>query len=289
MKLWDKIHRHFIGSRATEGGIGMGIVSERRRKERTRRMRRRVMIAAGIVLLSSLAMAPELRETIADLGRRGLPVFEQSAEAEMTLPKRELVALQLGVFDSGERAAEEAERIRRTGVPCVVWQREKMRIVCGVALSREKLDLSIAKGNDAYVIADTLPKVRLRIQADARQIERVRMLIEAPDEILMQLLTGESELPELVFKAKELAMKEQNEHPEHALYTELAGSIGNWCRLMEQTMAECSEEEARSYAAVTICTLCRELRLALQRQASAQSTASAQRTPSTAADVMPPA
>jgi len=108
----------------------MGIVSERRRKERARRMRMRLMIAAVIVLLSSLAMTPGLRETITELGKRGLPVFEQRAEAEMTLPKREVYALQLGVFDSGERAAEEAARLQHTGVPCIVWQREKMRIVC---------------------------------------------------------------------------------------------------------------------------------------------------------------
>ena len=267
----------------------MGIVSDRRRKERARRIRMRLMIAACIALLSSLAMAPELRKTIAGLSRRSLPVFEQSAEEEITLPKRELYALQLGVFDSGERAEEEAARLRRAGVPCVVWQREKMRIVCDAALSREKMNMSSAKGNEAYVISDILPKITLRIQADARRIEQVRRLLEAPDEILMQLLTGESKLPELVLRAKELARQEQHAHPEHALYTELAQSLGNWCALMEKTMAEQCEEDARSYAAITICMLCRELRLALEGQTSAASTASAQRTPSTAADVMPPA
>ena len=60
-------------------------------------------------------------------------------------------------------------------------------------------------------------------------------------------------------------------------------------KTVEKTMAEQNEADARSYAAITICMLCRELRLALEGQASAASTASAQRTPSTAADVMPPA
>lgn len=267
----------------------MGIVSERRRKERARRMRRRLMIAAGIMLLSSLAMAPGLRETIANLGMQGLPVFEQSAEAEMTLPKREIYALQLGVFDSGERAAMEAERLQRSGIPCIVWQREKMRIVCDAALSREKLNMSSAKDREAYVIEDTLPKVALRIQAEAGRVEQVRRLLNLPDEILMHLLTGEEPLEQLVSDASQIVRKEQNAHPEHALYTELAQSLGNWCTLMEKTMAERDAHAARSFAAVTICTLCRELRLALQSQASAVSTASAQRTPSTAADVMPPA
>lgn len=267
----------------------MGIVSERRRKERAKRMRRRLMIAAGVLLLSSLAMAPELRESMENLGGRGLPVFEQSAEAEMTLPKREIYALQLGVFDSGERAAGEAERLQKAGVPCIVWQREKMRIVCSVALSKEKIDTSCAKGNEAYAIKDTLPKVTLRIQAEAGRIEQVRRLLYMPDEILMHLLTGEMTLEQIVAQAKSLAGEERNAHPEHALYSELAQSLGNWCALMEKTMAENDEKAARNYAAITICTLCRELRLALQNQTSAASTASAQRTPSTAADVMPPA
>ena len=79
-------------------------------------------------------------------------------------------------------------------------------------------------------------------------------------------------------------------HPESALYTQLAQSLVNWCTLMEQTRQETDEAAARRYAAVTICTLCRELRIVIANQpASAQSTASAQRMPSTAAEVMPPA
>lgn len=267
----------------------MGIVSERRRRERAQRMRRRLMIAAGIVLLSSLAMAPELRETIGKLSERGVPVFEQSVEAEMTLPKIDVYALQLGVFDSGERAAMEAARLQASGVPCTVWQREKMRIICSAALSREKLDMTCAKGNEAYIIRDTLQKVALRIRADAKQIEQVRQLLHMPDDILMHLMTGEKKLTELVQQAKELTQQEQDAHPEHALYTELAQSLGNWCTLMENTMEKYDAASARSYAVVTICMLCQELRLALNSQASAASTASAQRTPSTAADVMPPA
>ncbi len=249
----------------------------------------RLMIAAGIVLLSSLAMAQPLREKLAGLGEFSLPVFESGTQAELTLPMREMYALQLGVFDSGERAASEAQRLQSMGVQCVVWQREKMRIISSVALSREELDPASAGGNEAYVIKDVLPKVRLRIQAGGKRIARVQQLLEMPDEILMHLLTGERQLDALVSQAKEIAQTELDAHPEHALYTQLAQSLVNWCALMEKAMSESSEMQARNYAAVTVCTLCRELRLALQSQAIEASTASAQRTPSTAADVMPPA
>jgi len=247
------------------------------------------MIAAGVALLSSLAMAPQLRQRIADLGDFIVPVFEDSVQAEMTLPKREMFALQLGVFDSGERAGLEAQRLKKLGVRCVVWQREKMRIICGVALSREGLDLSSAQGNEAYVIKDVLPKVSLRMHSDAESIARAQRLLELPDEILMHLLTGEAALETLVSDAKKTAQAELGRHPENLLYTQLAQSLVNWCALMETAIMESDEASSRNYAAVTICTLCRELRVALENQTSEASTASAQRTPSTAADVMPPA
>lgn len=247
------------------------------------------MIAAGIVLLSSLAMAQPLRERLAALGGLSLPAFTQSTQMEMTLPHREMYALQLGVFDNGERAAAEARRLQSKGVRCVIWQREKMRIISSVALSREGLNQASAGGNEAYVIKDVLPRVSLRIKADAGEIVRVQRLLETPDDILMHLLTGEKPLGALVSQAKEIAQTELDAHPEHALYTQLAQSIANWCDLMEAAIQESDETTARNYAAATICTLCRELRLALENQAMEARTASAQRTPSTAADVMPPA
>jgi len=247
------------------------------------------MIAAGIVLLSSLAMAPQLREKIAQLSETGMPVFEQSMQAEITLPERELYALQLGVFDSGERAEDEAHRLQHEGVRCAVWQREKMRIISAVSLKRDEMDMTSAKGNEAYVIKETLPKVKLRIQAGAERIAKVQRLLETPDNILMHLLTKEKTLETLIRQTDETARAELQAHPEHALYTQLAQSLVNWCALMEATLKETDETSAGNYAAVTICMLCRELRLALANQMRDASTASAQRTPSTAAEVMPPA
>ena len=242
----------------------MGIVCDRRRKARQRHMRRRWMIAAGVLALGSMAMAPQLRKEITVLGRQLTPVFAQEAQMELTLPQREIYALQLGVFDSGERAASEVQRLTQTGVKCLVWQRDKMRIISGVALSREKLLASGTGGHEAYVIKDVMPKVTVRISCDARRLEEVRRMLETPDAILMHLLTGEAaSLEALVEETGDCAQCALHAHPEHALFTELAQSLANWCALMERTMESETQEMARSYAALTMCTLCRELRAAL--------------------------
>ena len=139
----------------------MGMISERRRRQRAARMRRRCMIAAGVLLLGALAMAPGLREKLRSLSWDVQAFSSGAQQAELTLPEREIFALQLAVFDSGERAASEARRLQAKGVRCIVWQREKMRIVSSVALSREALDLETAKGEEAYVIRDTMEAVPL--------------------------------------------------------------------------------------------------------------------------------
>ena len=80
------------------------------------------------------------------------------------------------------------------------------------------------------------------------------------------------EKPGLINEYKTLAhvvSRAAGSHPDHALYTQLAQSLANWCALMEKTMQETDERSARSYAAVTMCTLCRELRLALKHPSGA--------------------
>ena len=98
-------------------------------------------------------------------------------------------------------------------------------------------------------------------------------------------------LETLIGHAKEQAAAALSMQPEHELYAQLAQSIDGWCTLMEDAMKTYGESGAISYARVTMCTLCRELRKELLNEAaqSEASTASAQRTPSTAAEVMPPA
>lgn len=225
------------------------------------------MIAAGILLLGTLAMAPGLREKLRSLSWDVQAFSSGAQQAELTLPEREIYALQLAVFDSGERAASEARRLQAKGVRCIVWQREKMRIVSSVALSRDALDLETAKGEEAYVIRDTMEAVPLRLSCGAAEMAQVQTLLETPDSVLMRLLANDEALEGILADTAAIAGQAAGSHPDNALYTQLAQSLANWCTLMERTMKETDERSARSYAAVTMCTLCRELRLALQNTA----------------------
>ncbi|MCI7735954.1 MAG: hypothetical protein MSL26_02235, partial [Clostridiales bacterium] len=86
-------------------------------------MRRRAMILGGVLLLAGAAMAQPLRDRLLQAGRAGLAAVQTFAgstpeEAELTLPEIKIWALQLGVFDSGERAAQEQKRLLAQGIPC---------------------------------------------------------------------------------------------------------------------------------------------------------------------------
>ena len=262
-----------------------------RQREARRRRRRRLCIAAAVAMLAVVAMAPQLRGELAAWARRGLAavpaLIPRSGEAQVTLPERRVYALQLGVFDSGERAQTELQRLTDDGVPCVIWQREQMRIVCDAACAREALDVASPQGREAYVIGEALPEVVLRVEAQSGALGDVRTLLLLPDELL-SALSGEEVLTGLLERTRSQAVAALHAHPEHELYTQLAQSLCNWCALIEGTLETQGEAAARSYARVTVCTLCYELRRTLIAQ-SEESTASAQRTPSTAAEVMPPA
>lgn len=238
----------------------MGIIADRRRRKRAARWRRRLILTLAVLTLGALAASPDFKETLSGLE---LPAFSPDVQqAEMTLPEMEVYALQLAVFDSGERAADEANRLQAEGVRCIVWQREKMRIVSSVALSREALDWSSAKGHEGYVIRETLSPMTLRLSCGADALDDVRTLLQMPDGALKRLLTGEEALDAIVKETDEAAKRAVDRHPAHALYTQLAQSLINWCALMEHAGME--GNGARGYAALTMCTLCRELRTALR-------------------------
>ena len=262
-----------------------------RQREARRRRRRRLWIAAAVALLAVAAMAPQAREALLTWARSGVAAVSaampRSGEAQVTLPLQRVYALQLGVFDSGERAQGELQRLSEGGVPCVIWQREQMRIVCDAALSREELEVAAAQGREACVAEETLAEVVLRVEAQSGALAGVRALLLLPDSLLVAL-GGEEPLADLLEHTQAQAASALSAHPEHALYTQLAQSLCNWCALIEGTLDTQGEAVARSYARATICTLCYELRRVLTED-SAASTASAQRTPSTAAEVMPPA
>lgn len=265
--------------------------STRRQREAHRRRHRRLCIAAAVTLLAVAAMAPQTREALMTWMRSGVAAVSaalpRSGEAQVTLPELRVYALQLGVYDSGERAQAEMQRLTEGGVPCVIWQREQMRIVCDAALSREALADAAAQGREACVTEETLTEVVLRVEAHSGALSSVRELLLLPDSLLVAL-SGEEPLADLLERTRAQAALALAAHPEHTLYTQLAQSLCNWCALIEGTLDAQDEAVARSYARATICTLCYELRRVLTED-SAASTASAQRTPSTAAEVMPPA
>lgn len=246
-------------------------VSSRARQARARRARRRAIVLLIVLALGALAMQPELRARIAQAGRDGLAAVQafaqtagdDSAQAELTLPAMEVWALQLGVFDSGESAAQEQQRLSAEGVPCVVWQREKMRLICAVALSCEGLDTQAAGGQESFVVRDTLPEVQLRLTASKGEIEDALSLLRLPDALLIALLGDGQTLDALVSEAERQAGRALSAHPENELYTQLAQSLVNWCALMRQTAQGSDAQTARIYAQTTMCTLCRELRRAL--------------------------
>lgn len=247
-------------------------ISRRERLERARRMRRRAIMAGIVALLAALGMAPPLRAKIESAGRQGIQAMQafaarEEAQAELTLPGREVYALQVGAFDSGERAEQERSRLAQQGLPCIIWQREQMRLICCAAATREALDMVSAKGKDAYVVADSWPQVRLCLRAGQADVEEALALLMLPDGLFGRLQSGEA-LGTLVDEAREKAKRALDTHPENVLYSELAQSLQNWCSLMEETASTQSEATARAYATATMCTLCRELRVALNAQAS---------------------
>lgn len=245
----------------------MGIVAERR-KRRQRKYACKYAVAAGILLLCAAAVSFAARRFGAENMQWIRPAWmkdgTKTKQTVLTLPEREIFALQLGVFDDSSRAAAEAQRLESLGVRCMIWQREKLRIISSVALEKERLDMSSAQDQQGYVISVKLDTLKLRLEAEEEAIEAVQKLLAMPDGILVSLLKEPGKgLHEMVMQTRIAAEEALGAHPENQLYTQLAESLQDWCDLMDHTLRQSSEDQARSYAAVTICALCRELRAAL--------------------------
>ena len=248
-----------------------------------RTVRRRVMVAAVVAMLAGMAMTPQLQQSLREFVRQSARAVQtlalpQETQDEITLPRMTVYAMQLGAYDNGEHALTQQKQLAAKGINCVIWQRMQMRLVCDAALRREAMRAEAAMGLDAWIIEEELPEIMMRVSAGAQEMDAVRALLTLP-------------LAPLVESTRRQAEAALAAHPEHALYAQLAQSLTSWCRLMDDALAVQSEAAVAQYARVTMCTLCYELRQALLSDAaqSAASTASAQRTPSTAADVMPPA
>lgn len=264
--------------------MSMGIITQRRKMRRAAKLKKG---AAGFIMvvgiLAVLACSPAVRRMMANAD---IQTFSQREQQEISLKQYDVFALQLAVFDDGERAANELKRLQNKGVRCVIWQRERMRIVADAAFERDALDLAAAKGQEAYIIRDTLEAVSLRLSADALSVAQAKRLLEAPDHLLHKIISeDETPMEQIAAEAEEIAGDALSCAQENALYVQLAQSLKGWGGLMKKTLEDAGEDAARNYGAVSMCLMCRELRQAL----NALSIASAQRTPSTAADVMPPA
>lgn len=262
----------------------MGIIADRQKRRRARHMLKGVI--GGLIVFAALAAAAFAPQIHLGMMRFGQDVQAFSQQMEMTLPGYDVYALQLAVFDNGERAAAQMQHLHSQGIRCVIVQGERMRLIADVALSRQALQSRAAKGHEAYVLRDTLQAIPLRLSADSMGIARAKRLLETPDALLHAIVKKpESSLRDIVNQAVRIADESLGTNTENMLYTQLAQSLNNWSVLMQKTLEEADETDARSYGAATMYLLCRQLRQAL----NASNTASAQRTPSTAADVIPPA
>lgn len=250
------------------------------------------MIGGAVLALISLAMTEPMRQAISAAGDRGIhAVFAGRASAErvITLEETEIYALQLGAYEDGGHAQQEQSRLTASGIPCIIWQDEAMRIIVSAALTQEAMSMSMAKEMETFAIRRTLPELQLRLSAGQEEVDAAASLLLLPDGTFARLHTcGAGELTQLIAEVRASAIRGQR-YQGHPVCAQLAQSLSDWCTLMEHAAAIYDGETALCYAQTTMCVLCMELRRALQNQANASSTASAQRTPSTAADVMPPA
>ena len=269
-----------------------GIITARRQLRRRGALIRRAAMTVGVVLLlCALAMSDSLKNRIGELSRMGIAAVytysgEDAAEMVVELDEIAVYALQLGVFDSEERALAEQDRLSAQGVRCAAWHRDKFRLICSVAPERELLDLEAARGNEAYIIRDTLKPIALCLTCEKDAIEDAAALVRLPDQTLKALMNGEA-AEALAVNVRWQADKAIKAHPGNELYVGLANALLAWCDVVQ---TDASDSSSECFAAVAMCTICREWRKALEDYSlNAQSTASAQRTPSTAADVIPPA
>ena len=243
--------------------MGKRRLTSRQKRQRAKIIRNRVITAAIVLMLAAAAMTPTLREQllqVIDRGVRAAQTFAVMREGEtvVTLEPIALYALQLGVYDNGERAQSERERLSQMGIPCAIWQESEMRLIAAVSASRETMDMSAAKGQESFIVAKTLEKVELKLSAEENSLSAAAKLMRLPDETLIRLMDGRDALSDILADVREKAERAVRKHPENELYTHLAQSLLNWCALIERTSGN-----AHAYAGATMALLCTELRRTL--------------------------
>ena len=249
-------------------------LTRREREARSRRIRRRMLAAGLVLLMMSAAMAAPLRGYVAKAAQTGISgvqaVFTDAAETqrEILLPEKTVFLQQLAVFDSGERAQQEQLRLAGEGVPCIIWQGERMRLVCAAAYRRDALTGAYLKNRETYVVSDVLEETRLRVSGRKDEAEQAAGLLLLPDELLDALIDSDEPIDAISKRAKQNAQAALDANPEHALYKQLAQSLINWCALIDGYRPSVDTEQLRGYAAAAMYLLCRELRMALCQQVS---------------------
>ena len=234
-------------------------LTSRQKRQRTRKIRNRVILILALLSLASAAMAPELRVYLTAKIHSGVQAFAdlRTSEIDLVLPEKKIALLQLGVFDNGESAQSERARLAGLGVPCAVWQDARMRLIADAASKRETLTDAAAQGMACFIAEETLARVDVSLSAGESDAQTAAELL---DETLSRLEEDET-LSDILADVQTRARRAVSAHPENTLYTQLAQSLVNWCALMEETPTG-----TRPYARATMALLCRELRRALVNQ-----------------------
>ena len=237
-------------------------LTSRQKRQRTRKIRNRVILILALLSLASAAMAPELRAYLTAKIHSGVQAFAdlRTSEIDLVLPEKKIALLQLGVFDNGESAQSERARLDGLGVPCAVWQDARMRLIADAASKRETLTDAAAQGMACFIAEETLARVDVSLSAGESDAQTAAELLHLPDETLSRLEEDET-LSDILADVQTRARRAVSAHPENTLYTQLAQSLVNWCALMEETPTG-----TRPYARATMALLCRELRRALVNQ-----------------------
>lgn len=233
-------------------------------------MLRGTAVFVALLALGTLAASPGIRLFAVSTASGALEnakaalAGREQENVTLTLPARDVYALQLGVYDNGERARQEQQRLSQAGIPCVVWQGERMRIVCAAAPDAQALEDAEAGGMETYVVADALPQVRLGLGGQRWEIETARALLTLPDALFDVLCVGEQAQPleDILGRAREAANKALPSEGSELL-KQLAKSLSDWCALVDRTRGTADGGVLRQYAALTMGTLCRELRTQL--------------------------
>ena len=189
-------------------------LTSRQKRQRTRKIRNRVILILALLSLASAAMAPELRAYLTAKIHSGVQAFAdlRTSEIDLVLPEKKIALLQLGVFDNGESAQSERARLAGLGVPCAVWQDGRMRLIADAASKRETLTDAAAQGMACFIAEETLARVDVSLSAGESDAQTAAELLHLPDETLSRLEEDET-LSDILADVQTRARRAVSAHP----------------------------------------------------------------------------